>query len=114
MDRKIRVENLSGVSVNQYLELQHGCPTKNCRPFTILFIKPYQPSTRMAHGPALGILTLISILRETFGDRVKPLFRDMKVYGEKPDRSEEHTSELQSRPHLVCRLLLEKKNENIS
>src|SRR5690554_7084814 len=28
-------------------------------------------------------------------------------------RSEEHTSELQSRPHLVCRLLLEKKNNNI-
>src|SRR5690554_7759347 len=27
-------------------------------------------------------------------------------------RSEEHTSELQSRPHLVCRLLLEKKNQN--
>src|SRR5690625_5937484 len=26
-------------------------------------------------------------------------------------RSEEHTSELQSRGHLVCRLLLEKKNE---
>src|SRR5690554_7612795 len=29
-----------------------------------------------------------------------------------PIRSEEHTSELQSRPHLVCRLLLEKKNTN--
>src|SRR3989442_4167256 len=29
------------------------------------------------------------------------------VYG--PERSEEHTSELQSRPHLVCRLLLENK-----
>src|SRR5690625_6830166 len=28
------------------------------------------------------------------------------------DRSEEHTSELQSRGHLVCRLLLEKKNEH--
>src|SRR5439155_21503462 len=27
-----------------------------------------------------------------------------------PHRSEEHTSELQSRGHLVCRLLLEKKN----
>src|SRR3989442_8046160 len=27
-------------------------------------------------------------------------------------RSEEHTSELQSRPHLVCRLLLEKKTTN--
>src|SRR5438445_8212264 len=28
-------------------------------------------------------------------------------------RSEEHTSELQSRQYLVCRLLLEKKKENI-
>src|SRR5690554_7116581 len=43
------------------------------------------------------------------------------VVGREPEagqgggRSEEHTSELQSRPHLVCRLLLEKKkkkNEN--
>src|SRR2546429_3851925 len=30
-----------------------------------------------------------------------------------PLRSEEHTSELQSRLHLVCRLLLEKKKKNI-
>src|SRR3989442_2014131 len=29
------------------------------------------------------------------------------------ERSEEHTSELQSRPHLVCRLLLEKKNTKV-
>src|SRR5690625_6226594 len=29
------------------------------------------------------------------------------------ERSEEHTSELQSRGHLVCRLLLEKKKKNI-
>src|SRR5690625_6260472 len=29
-------------------------------------------------------------------------------------RSEEHTSELQSRGHLVCRLLLEKKNKKIA
>src|SRR5436305_9042817 len=29
-------------------------------------------------------------------------------------RSEEHTSELQSRPHLVCRLLLEKKKDPVS
>src|SRR5690625_6046940 len=28
-------------------------------------------------------------------------------------RSEEHTSELQSRGHLVCRLLLEKKNQYV-
>src|SRR3989442_10914331 len=30
---------------------------------------------------------------------------------ERGARSEEHTSELQSRPHLVCRLLLEKKKK---
>src|SRR3712207_8584788 len=34
---------------------------------------------------------------------------------EKPQaRSEEHTSELQSRQYLVCRLLLEKKNSSIT
>src|SRR5690606_41260292 len=33
-------------------------------------------------------------------------------YNVKPHRSEEHTSELQSRENLVCRLLLEKKNTN--
>src|SRR5690625_6458480 len=38
-------------------------------------------------------------------------------YSERPEmadwkRSEEHTSELQSRGHLVCRLLLEKKTDN--
>src|SRR5437870_9881332 len=31
--------------------------------------------------------------------------------GDSSNRSEEHTSELQSRGHLVCRLLLEKKKE---
>src|SRR5690554_7234384 len=34
-----------------------------------------------------------------------------KSYEKTICRSEEHTSELQSRPHLVCRLLLEKKNK---
>src|SRR3712207_8559895 len=31
-----------------------------------------------------------------------------------PRRSEEHTSELQSRQYLVCRLLLEKKNKTLT
>src|SRR5258706_11769012 len=33
----------------------------------------------------------------------------LPVHGRRGNRSEEHTFELQSRPHLVCRLLLEKK-----
>src|SRR2546422_4211253 len=48
---------------------------------------------------------------------LKHLPRDLYAFGERglfafvlrPARSEEHTSELQSRLHLVCRLLLEKK-----
>src|ERR1041385_9439982 len=34
------------------------------------------------------------------------------VWHQQPGRSEEHTSELQSRLHLVCRLLLEKKKKS--
>src|SRR2546429_477479 len=35
----------------------------------------------------------------------------VQCHGERGQRSEEHTSELQSRLHLVCRLLLEKKKK---
>src|SRR3712207_8264319 len=35
------------------------------------------------------------------------------VVNDVPERSEEHTSELQSRQYLVCRLLLEKKKKTI-
>src|SRR2546422_7860897 len=44
--------------------------------------------------------TIIYLLGERFNAQVQ-------AYGQ--ERSEEHTSELQSRLHLVCRLLLEKK-----
>src|SRR5258708_26348364 len=39
-------------------------------------------------------------------------FSDMSVRAISVRRSEEHTSELQSPDHLVCRLLLEKKKQN--
>src|SRR3989442_7051856 len=38
--------------------------------------------------------------------------RHLRQRGLVEERSEEHTSELQSRPHLVCRLLLEKKKNS--
>src|SRR3989442_2269825 len=43
----------------------------------------------------------------------RPLTHDLflTLFGRLKVRSEEHTSELQSRPHLVCRLLLEKKKK---
>src|SRR3989442_10936900 len=57
---------------------------------------------------ALPILILIYGRR--YWDQVLN-WRAMQRWGtiDEHERSEEHTSELQSRPHLVCRLLLEKK-----
>src|SRR3989442_4152340 len=52
---------------------------------------------------------------DTADDELAPLGERMHIEA-LPDphrrRSEEHTSELQSRPHLVCRLLLEKKKKS--
>src|SRR6266498_4241192 len=45
--------------------------------------------------------------REALHDRRRHRLHDLDF----AHRSEEHTSELQSRPHLVCRLLLEKKKK---
>src|SRR5207253_10885192 len=50
------------------------------------------------------------ICRSIVGDGSDPL--SLAVFA-CVGRSEEHTSELQSRGHLVCRLLLEKKKKNI-
>src|SRR3712207_6963413 len=41
-----------------------------------------------------------------------PVKREAAHPGTGDERSEEHTSELQSRQYLVCRLLLEKKNKS--
>src|SRR5438034_2903265 len=58
---------------------------------------------------------LLSDMKEFLAlDRWQPRrFRDFLVrYEVTPERSEEHTSELQSHSDLVCRLLLEKKKKN--
>src|SRR5690554_7593509 len=43
--------------------------------------------------------------------RIVPIMAAVYLISALIVRSEEHTSELQSRPHLVCRLLLEKKKK---
>src|SRR5207244_8616837 len=47
----------------------------------------------------------------TCGCMAKGSAREGQLRGGRPMRSEEHTSELQSPEHLVCRLLLQKKKE---
>src|SRR5687768_4172551 len=87
--------------------------TSRAYPF-ILFrtpysIRPYEPDAyRAVLGPSRefdrdGFIFVFQDVRGKF--RSEGEFEVMKPFR----RSEEHTSELQSRLHLVCRLLLEKK-----
>src|SRR2546422_6346242 len=57
----------------------------------------------------------VNVLRGAEHDESRPLggARHLVAHPQ-VSRSEEHTSELQSRLHLVCRLLLEKKKKTIS
>src|SRR5207244_12783650 len=71
------------------------------------------PRPRFA-GPGDDRLLLRDLLacrlRAPDGEGVSRREPDISVAPSKWRRSEEHTSELQSPDHLVCRLLLEKKN----
>src|SRR5690554_7434363 len=59
-------------------------------------------------------MTLNQTLPESFyGWAMRSCTKDGKVDFRIESRSEEHTSELQSRPHLVCRVLLEEKKANL-
>src|SRR5436305_3597049 len=71
-------------------------PRSTLFPYTTLFRSPPQ-----SEG-----LVLASTLIQPTG-----IFFSGQTSCREEDRSEEHTSELQSRPHLVCRLLLEKKKK---
>src|SRR5687768_18261698 len=56
--------------------------------------------------------TLFRSVRDIdFAIDATPALHLAQIAAVKPRRSEEHTSELQSRLHLVCRLLLEKKKK---
>src|SRR3989449_8727255 len=64
---------------------------------------------------------VVALKRGDYGGAAGRLDRARELFGKAPPpawfwaralRSEEHTSELQSRLHLVCRLLLEKKKKN--
>src|SRR2546422_2224014 len=60
-----------------------------------------------------GTPVAVKILKPRYGadPAFEIRFRNEAETAAKLDRSEEHTSELQSRLHLVCRLLLEKKKK---
>src|SRR5438132_3852280 len=66
-----------------------------------------------AFAAASAATDLVSGLTAMFADEVAiPMPPGQFVDGKTANRSEEHTSELQSHSDLVCRLLLEKKKNN--
>src|SRR6266498_4409101 len=68
-------------------------------------------AARDSYGRLLALLSASTSDLASAEDALADAFeRALRTW---PDqgRSEEHTSELQSRPHLVCRLLLEKKKK---
>src|SRR5258705_7138237 len=87
-------------------------PRSTLFPYTTLFrsyksawflahrIREAMKETTATHGPLGGAGKTIEADELYYGKRESPYV----------SRSEEHTSELQSLRHLVCRLLLEKKN----
>src|SRR5687768_17996418 len=90
-------------------------PRSTLFPYTTLFRSQILYGTLTA-----GHIVVVDVEGE--GDEQKFTFRGEAKPSSVPDvppvdlaggpRSEEHTSELQSRLHLVCRLLLEKKKKN--
>src|SRR5690554_6989280 len=57
----------------------------------------------------LGSTALFILSKYNSKDKISKITSEQYKKLHSISRSEEHTSELQSRPHLVCRLLLEKK-----
>src|SRR2546430_7040160 len=89
-------------------------PRSTLFPYTTLF----RSRTRTSEEPRLVVAFAGEHLERGVEE---PLARrDFSHHGardaddpDRPQRSEEHTSELQSQSNLVCRLLLEKKKNNI-
>src|SRR5689334_23774897 len=81
-------------------------PRSTLFPYTTLFRSPdLRPVTN-----GLGLIPTSNGVHYDSEDQRRPLYHRLVADGTLPPRSEEHTSELQSQFHLVCRLLLEKKN----
>src|SRR3712207_7147291 len=86
-------------------------PRSTLFPYTTLFrsgprrVRPLSGNRCACNDVEPGMKQL-ELGLDTFGDVTDD------ASGGQPERSEEHTSELQSRQYLVCRLLLEKKKTN--
>src|SRR5438552_14524524 len=80
-------------------------------PYTTLFRSTLGGFKGVGEGGTIGAPAAVA---NAIADALQPFGMELSELPATPDRlfrSEEHTSELQSADHLVCRLLLEKKNK---
>src|SRR5690625_3626424 len=82
-----------------------ACHPTSCEEPLLLRSKQHALVSRVVVRLTEGVLGF-----DQLGDGGRPIAHD--VCGRWDVRSEEHTSELQSRGHIVCRLLLEKKKQH--
>src|SRR5689334_23836623 len=93
-------------------------PRSTLFPYTTLFrstpsVSLTGPGLRLAGEVLLERLaSFASTQLAAYGHTAQPLMAACLLLGDGRYRSEEHTSELQSQFHLVCRLLLEKKKKH--
>src|SRR3989442_10069774 len=80
-------------------------PRSTLFPYTTLF---------RSEGAGRAHLSIIEEMGEqTSATELVSIYQSATDLLQRSQRSEEHTSELQSRPHIVCRLLLEKKKKRL-
>src|SRR2546422_6747312 len=84
-------------------------PRSTLFPYTTLFRSQGEPDGRQ-EAPLPSGVAVVEAHLETGGREHAAVGQGQRALRR---RSEEHTSELQSRLHLVCRLLLEKKKKKI-
>src|SRR5207249_5909970 len=102
------------VSISFFFSTLRRHPCSTLFPYTTLF------RSLFGHGNQIAIVARplpavpVLLVRPQAGLEQQPVGRRRSPPGQMrmTDRSEEHTSELQSRFDLVCRLLLEKKKKN--
>src|SRR3712207_8854773 len=88
-------------------------PRSTLFPYTTLFRSRLLPTGALGVGrPELVVMHPREAPRKVPRAPPRPTAPASRRPGPRRGRSEEHTSELQSRQYLVCRLLLEKKTKN--
>jgi len=72
--------------VEKHFEADNTSADANMRTLRVLLLKPYQPIAYATNSPPLGLLYIVSAIREKLGDHAVIKIIDMKLYQQEPDQ----------------------------